>query len=188
MIFVFSKWTRNMFYGGLTSLFITTILCVNFFFAKQRFYSFGCPNCGNYNEDYLVHTKMKRLWSRLNPFFQSQEECDERKQMKYTGHRIVNGRLVAKSCMQRPWIMLARIKGKDHQEFHCGASIINRVALLKSGPETKGSLHSGLSSRLLTVTAPSSSRRWNVSLMTRCEALSWRADTQHGSTPLRIRG
>ena len=66
---------------------------------------------------------------KIKSFFQSQEECDEKKQMKYTGHRIVNGRLVTKSCMQRPWIMLARIKGKDHQEFHCGASIINRVAI-----------------------------------------------------------
>ena len=65
--------------------------------------------------------------------------------MKYeVGYRIVNGRHVAKSCMQRPWIMLARIKGNyydqkchlyydqnchllDDQKFHCGASIINRV-------------------------------------------------------------
>ena len=55
-----------MFNGGLTSLFITTIFCVNCFCAKQRFYSFGCQNCGNYNEDYLVKDQ---IFSRkVNPF------------------------------------------------------------------------------------------------------------------------
>ena len=51
---------------------------------------------------------LRKLISCL--FWQTPEQCDKKQKMRKEGLRIVNGELVMKTCMQRPWMMLVRLE------------------------------------------------------------------------------